>query len=225
LRSSKLQNVLLNLHHSEKTMSEIFKALAKAQKNFEAALKGAQNPHFRSKYAALDSCVDAVRGPLNDCGVFLTQTIESVESGVLIETIFAHESGEVYSGGKLFMPVVKQDAQGYGSAITYGRRYSLLTACGVAPEDDDGNEATKAKPEKVIHTPTGTPLIEPSRMSIIVDVAEAVKEHMQSSDITGAYEESCGITDEEERIALWRLLDSKTRSALKACSTQLKEAA
>lgn len=41
------------------------------------------------------------------------------------------------------MPVSKHDAQGYGSAITYGRRYSLLTACGVAPEDDDGNGASK----------------------------------------------------------------------------------
>ena len=137
-------------------MKEIFGALAKAQKNFEAALKGAQNPHFRSKYAALDACVDAVRGPLNDQGIFLTQTIETVESGVLIETLFAHESGETWTGGKLFMPVAKQDAQGYGSAITYGRRYSLLTACGVAPEDDDGNAAVVARPEAVV-TPRKAP--------------------------------------------------------------------
>jgi len=131
--------------HERKPMKEIFGALAKAQKNFESALKSQQNPHFRSKYAGLDACVDAVREALNDQGIFMTQIIESVEGGILVETMFAHQSGESYSGGKLFMPVVKHDAQGYGSAITYGRRYSLLTACGVAPEDDDGNAATKGK--------------------------------------------------------------------------------
>jgi hypothetical protein len=196
-------------------MSEIFKALAKAQKNFEAALKGAQNPHFRSKYADLSNCVDAVRGPLNDCGIFMTQTIESVESGVLIETLFAHESGETYQGGKLFMPVSKHDAQGYGSAITYGRRYSLLTACGVAPEDDDGNAATEAKPEKVIHTPTGTPMVDQKRMSVIFDVAEAVKERFLDNDMISAYDEYSAITDGEEKTALWKLLPSNVRSAIK----------
>ena len=206
-------------------MKEIFSALAKAQKNFEAARKTANNPHFKSKYAGLDACMDAVRDACNDQGVFVTQTIESVESGVLIETMFAHSSGEVYLGGKLFMPVAKHDAQGYGSAITYGRRYSLLTACGVAPEDDDGNQATAAKPEKIIHTPTGSPVIAPHRMAIIADVAAAVAEHMRVGDLSGAYEEANGLTDGDEKIQLWKLLDSKTRSALKAFSATLKEAA
>lgn len=127
-------------------MKEIFSALAKAQSKFEAALKGSNNPHFRSKYAALDACVDAVRSSLNEQGIFLTQTVESSEAGITVETVFAHASGEVYAGGKLYMPVSKHDAQGYGSALTYARRYSLLAACGVAPEDDDGNAAAAAKP-------------------------------------------------------------------------------
>ena len=203
-------------------MSAIFKALAAAQKNFEAALKGANNPHFRSKYAALDACMDAVRGPLNDQGVFVTQTIESVESGVLIETMFAHESGETYQGGKLFMPVAKHDAQGYGSAITYGRRYSLLTACGVAPEDDDGNQATAAKPEKIIHTPTGQPDVEPHRMAMIADVADSVVNLFGKDDLIGAYEEYTGITDGDEKTALWKLLPSNVRSAIKKHGDSLK---
>ncbi len=57
-----------------------------------------------------------------------------------------HESGEAIRCGKLHVPASKQDAQGYGSALTYARRYSLITACGIAPEDDDGNAAAK-KPE------------------------------------------------------------------------------
>ena len=127
-------------------MKEIFGALAKAQSHFEAAFKSAANPQFRSKYAGLDACVDAVRDALNAEGIFLTQTVEPHNAGILVETVFLHSSGEIYTGGKLFMPVNKQDAQGYGSALTYGRRYSLLAACGVAPEDDDGNAATAAKP-------------------------------------------------------------------------------
>jgi len=148
-------------------MEKIFGSLAKAQKNFEAAFKSANNPQFRSKYAGLDACVDAVREALNDQGIFLTQTVDSVERGVVIETVFAHESGETYMGGKLFMPVTKTDAQGYGSAITYGRRYSLLTACGVAPEDDDGNAAAKAKPT--------APEAPPFDITAVLDKVEACR--------------------------------------------------
>jgi len=61
--------------------------------------------------------------------------------------MFVHESGETLSGGKLHVPATKQDAQGYGSALTYARRYSLMAATGIAPEDDDGNAASK-KPMK-----------------------------------------------------------------------------
>jgi len=64
---------------------------------------------------------------------------------VIVETIFIHSSGEQMSSGKLHVPATKHDAQGYGSALTYARRYSLMAACGIAPEDDDGNSAAKPK--------------------------------------------------------------------------------
>jgi hypothetical protein len=63
-------------------------------------------------------------------------------TGVTVETLFVHESGEVMSGGKLHVPADKQNPQGYGSALTYARRYSLMSSCGIAPEDDDGNAAS-----------------------------------------------------------------------------------
>ena len=205
-------------------MKEIFSALARAQKNFEAALKGAQNPHFRSKYAALDACVEAVRGPLNDQGIFLTQTIETVESGVLIETLFAHESGETWQGGKLFMPVAKLDAQGYGSAITYGRRYSLLTACGVAPEDDDGNQAVVARPDvvvtpkKIINTPTQGAMdaIPPEERQYLQELAlEAIAAVAAGTPRVAFDRIEADNLDSDQKTALWTLLDSKTRSAIK----------
>mgnify|MGYP003545841766 FL=1 len=75
------------------------------------------------------------------------------------------------------------------------------------------------------HQPTGEPLVDPKRMSVIADVADAVKQHMADDDTAGAYEEASGLSDEEERTALWKLLDSKTRSALKAYAAQLRETA
>lgn len=125
-------------------MKEIASALVKAQKAFGPALKTSTNPHFRNKYAALDACIEAVIDALNDNGIMLMQQTHLCEDGVIVETTFIHESGEILSGGKLHVPAAKQDPQGYGSALTYAKRYSLQSACGIAPEDDDGNHATQA---------------------------------------------------------------------------------
>lgn len=128
-------------------MKEISAALVRAQKEFGPALKTSSNPHFRSKYADLSACVEAVIDGLNSNGIFLMQTSHLCEDGVIVETVFIHESGEQMSAGKLHVPASKQDAQGYGSALTYARRYALMAACGIAPEDDDGNGASKKSPE------------------------------------------------------------------------------
>ena len=124
-------------------MKNIASALVKAQKAFGPALKSSTNPHFRSRYADLSACVEAVIAGLNDNGIALIQQTHDSESGVCVETLFLHESGESLSAGKLHVPATKQDAQGYGSALTYARRYSLMAACGIAPEDDDGNAASR----------------------------------------------------------------------------------
>lgn len=129
-------------------IKQIAAALVKAQREFGPALKAKTNPAFRSKYADLGACIEAVIDGLNNNGIMLMQPCHEVENGVTVETVFIHESGEVYSAGKLHVPAVKQDPQGYGSAITYARRYSLMAACGIAPEDDDGNAASSNAPQK-----------------------------------------------------------------------------
>ena len=130
-------------------MKQISAALVKAQKEFGPALKTHTNPAFRRKYADLSACIEAVVDALNNNGIMLMQPLHECELGVTVETVFLHESGEQISSGKLHVPAVKQDPQGYGSAITYARRYSLMAACGIAPEDDDGNAASKpaSKPQ------------------------------------------------------------------------------
>jgi len=130
-------------------MKQIASALVQAQKAFGPALKRAVNPQFErggkgGRYADLASCVEAVVDALNANGIMLMQQNSECSDGVIVETVFIHESGETLSSGKLHVPSSKRDPQGYGSALTYARRYSLMAACGIAPEDDDGNSATKA---------------------------------------------------------------------------------
>ena len=124
-------------------MKNIATAFVKAQRDFAPALKTSTNPHFKSKYADLAACVEAVIDALNTNGIAMIQRTHDDETGVTVETVFIHESGETIESGRLHVPAAKNDPQGYGSALTYARRYSLMAACGIAPEDDDGNSAIR----------------------------------------------------------------------------------
>ena len=198
-------------------MKNISSALVKAQRGFAPALKTSTNPHFRSKYVDLAGCVEAVVDSLNAAGIALVQRTSEDATGVTVETVFVHESGEMMECGKLHVPAAKQDPQGYGSALTYARRYSLMAACGIAPEDDDGNAASKVKVSA-----TKTDLVPSNRMAIIADVAAAINERMSANDVIGAVEEYAGIVDIEEKTALWAMLDSKTRSSIKKQAELMK---
>jgi hypothetical protein len=126
-------------------VKNIAASFIKAKRAFGPALKDKTNPAFRSKYADLGACIDAVEDALLSNGIaFIQETFEDA-TGVTLETVFIHESGETMRCGKLHVPAAKQDPQGYGSALTYARRYSLCAACGIAPEDDDGNAASKQR--------------------------------------------------------------------------------
>ena len=198
-------------------MKNIAAALVQAQRGFAPALKTSLNPHFRSKYVDLAGCIEAVVDALNGAGIALIQRTFEDNTGVTVETVFVHESGEMLECGKLHVPASKQDPQGYGSALTYARRYSLMAAAGIAPEDDDGNAASKVKVSA-----TKTDLVPPNRMAIVADVAAAIDERMSANDLIGAFEEYLGVTDVEEKTALWGMLDSKTRSSIKKHAESLK---
>lgn len=128
-------------------MKNIATALAAAQINMGKALKQANNPHFRSKYADLGSVMDACFPALNERGIAVIQPTGEDEHGRFIETLLIHgESGETLSC-RVPLIIGKNDMQGYGSAVTYARRYGLMAMAGIAPEDDDGNAAAKAAPK------------------------------------------------------------------------------
>ena len=134
--------------NKSESIKELATALAKAQGQIKGAVKDSANPFFKSKYADLASVVEAIRSAFAANGLSYIQSVEpSDKDEVRVETTILHSSGEWIGCGVLALPVSKVDAQGYGSALTYARRYSLSAATGVAPEDDDGNAAVVAKPK------------------------------------------------------------------------------
>ena len=135
--------VMSQLQQQEKSMKTISAAFIKAQKEFAPAIKTATNPHFRSKYVNLEGCIEAVIDALHNNGIGLIQKTHDCDDGVKVETVFIHESGETLSGGILHIPASKIDPHGVMASLTYCRRGSLMAACGIAPEDDDGNLATE----------------------------------------------------------------------------------
>jgi ERF superfamily len=133
-------------------------ALAKAQGEITVAVKDKINPHFKSKYADLASVAEVCRAVLPKHGISVTQWPVHSEDGRLhMVTRLAH-AGQ-WLQAEFSVPVQKQDAQGYGSAITYLRRFALAAATGVvADEDDDGNAAVTKPASKAASRDTYTAL-------------------------------------------------------------------
>lgn len=124
---------------TSESLVKISKALLDAQMSISFASKDATNPHFKNKYADLPAVIDAIKEPLNKVGVMFMQTGSPSDDGCLhLTTRLLHESGE-WIEDTLVMPLPKQDPQGYGSAMTYARRYALSAMTGLYQDDDDGN--------------------------------------------------------------------------------------
>ena len=126
------------------SIKHIAAALNKAQAEMSGAKKGANNPFFKSKYADMNSVIDAVRIPFCNNGLSYSQFPIMQDNKVGVETILMHESGE-WMSDILVLPMVKQDPQAAGSAITYAKRYALQSIAGIPSEDDDGNAASSQK--------------------------------------------------------------------------------
>lgn len=130
--------------HMSATIGELTKALAAAQAEFEPAKKEAVNPHFKSRYADLAACWDAVRAPLARHGLAVSQ-LPSLDGDVVrLTTMLMHTSGE-FIGSDAGVRLAKHDSPAVGSALTYLRRYALSAIVGLSTEDDDGAGAMVAQ--------------------------------------------------------------------------------
>ena len=219
--------------NTSSSIAAIAPALVKAQADIKSAIKDATNPHFRSKYADLASVVEAVKAPLLKQQIIFLQGVHDALDGVAVETMLLHASGEWISS-TLRLPATKQDAQGYGSAITYGRRYGLMAICGVPAEDDDGNAAAVATVNA-----KGVPLgkgvikpsdgawdrVEPSRKGVITDTLTQVRDFLAENRDVDAYGLCESLTDPDEKVAMWSELDSKQRARLKKVAAEANKVA
>lgn len=142
-------------------------ALAKAQGMMSHASKDAQNPHFKSRYADLAAVWSAVREPLSVNGLSVVQTVAQGDGTVGVRSLLLHASGE-WVCSVLEMPVAQKTPQGYGSALTYARRYALAALVGIAQDDDDAEAATRPSAPILPPTQRRTPIPE-SRVGMVRD--------------------------------------------------------
>lgn len=137
-------------------MREIEKALFEIQKVIAPVARNATNEYFDSTYTTLEAVNEAVRHHANEIGILILQTAGKDADGHFIKTQLIHTSGEQVEE-KLYLILDKVTMQGLGSAITYGRRYSLVLIFGLDQEDDDGNKASHQKPPVSQSKPAPSP--------------------------------------------------------------------
>jgi hypothetical protein len=127
-------------------INELATALAKARSGIKNPPLDKENPHFRSKYATLAACRDAVESVFCEHGLTLVQSPVTRDGEAGAAWLLTHSSGQWLSG-ECLLPVDKKNAQGVGSALTYSRRYVLMSVAGIiGDDDDDGNAAAAAPP-------------------------------------------------------------------------------
>jgi hypothetical protein len=129
------------------SITKLAAALVKAQGQIHGARASGINPHFKAEYSTLADIWTACRPALAANGLAVVQTPgktrqnEDGRNYLSLDTQLVHESGE-WIEQSLTMPLAKIDPQGYGSALTYARRYALASMVGVVTVDDDAENAT-----------------------------------------------------------------------------------
>ena len=132
------------MNKSEK-IDQLASALSKAQAEMRNPPLDGRNPHFNSRFATLAGVRDTVLPVLSKHGLSVIQSAGSGERGPTLTTLLMHASGQWVETDALVLPATKQDPQGYCSALTYSRRYSLMALAGVVGEDDDDGNAASAQ--------------------------------------------------------------------------------
>jgi hypothetical protein len=142
------------MKHSE-SIAHLSAALVEAQSDIKAVEKSAVNPHFKSRYVPLDAIVAMARPALARHGLALVQSADQSADGkgLTVESMLVHSSGEWLSNA-VYIPLAKQDPQGAGASVTYGRRFGLSALIGItSEEDDDGNAASQPAKRNAVERP------------------------------------------------------------------------
>lgn len=185
---------------TSENIDQIAAALLEAQKAMPLITKDAVNPHLKTQYASLIQVRDAVVPTFHKHGISVIQSgaiHETVSDGFAVTSRLLHTSGQwIETTTPVY--VSKKDAQGVGSATTYGRRYSLLALAGVTAEDDDDGAAASGTDERPkLHKEKPFPK---GAKHITAAVVEQIEELMRL----------LATTAEERHIAVTWACDSRT---------------
>ena len=126
----------------------VYIALSAAQAEMGPVVKGAVNPHFRSKYADLSDVMQVALPALNKHGIAAWHSTVIADGTTIMRTTLSHGESDTHINCDVPLIVAKNDMQGMKSATTYAKRIGIESLTGIAPEDDDGNAAAKAPPKQ-----------------------------------------------------------------------------
>lgn len=126
-----------------KTALNIYQKLHLAKQSMGKVIKNATNPHLKRNYADINSIIDTVEPILLDHGLLLIQPVKDDKVYTIVVDI---ENGDRFESFMTLPPIT--DAQKLGGAITYFRRYTLVSLLSLQAVDDDGHEASKAPKAK-----------------------------------------------------------------------------
>lgn len=184
------------------SIAKIAAALSKAQAQMTGAKKAADNPFFKSTYADLSQVIQAISQPFADNELSFVQAPGFSESRIVVITRIMHSSGE-WIECDTELPPTKNDAQGYGSAITYAKRYGLQAMAGVPSVDDDGNAAVQQKASR-----------KRVNKKLVQQYVQLFIEAIANEDGIGMRELGDELKDTPEHDAVWQALDSQQKKAV-----------
>jgi len=178
---------------TSESIKNIATALLTAQLKISTVKKDAVNPFFKSTYADLPSVIDAVKGPLNEVGIFVLQPCTHRDGKNFINTVLIHaESSEFVESETEVIVTKNNDPQAFGAAQTYARRFALQTMLFLPAEDDDGNTAAaRAAPQVAASTAKATPTAAKAKSSFRKENAtDALSPVIQPEEISKSVSEA-----------------------------------
>lgn len=206
-------------------------ALVAAQAELKNPNLDSTNPHFKSKFASLANIRNTITTTFAKHGLAIAQSLSSTDRGVNCTTMIVHSSGEWMESDLVSIPATKMDAQGFGSAATYARRYSLAAfASVVGDDDDDGNEAAKpAKKELSAVRPNSAgeefwAKAQGEEREYLQISLSQIRDLLNADTPAEASQQFYAMRDMEEQSAVWSQLGSKERAAIKQHKPEAKAA-
>ena len=211
------------MNEVSKANMEVYRKLAIARAKLRAQVlkKSGKNKFAGYDYFELGDFLHPTLQIFDELG--LVGIVSFTKDEASLSIVDVDNGGEIVITSPFGSAALKgcHEVQNIGAVETYQRRYLWVAAMEIV-EHDALDATTGKKGDAPIISPRGQVGVDDKRLSVIADVSLAIQERMDADDLIGAHEEYLGITDGEEKIALWGMLNSVTRRALKEYGESLK---